>query len=57
MKELYILYDCKSRVILYSTYNKDKLFKYASDLIDDETFKGEVHIIKINLEGVERWKK
>lgn len=54
MKELYILYDCKSRVILYSTYNKDKLFKYASDLIDDETFKGEVHIIKINLEGVEK---
>ena len=54
MKELYILYDCKSRVILYSTYDKDKLFEYAAELIDDETFKGEAHIIRINLEGVEK---
>lgn len=57
MKKLYILYDIKSRVILYSTYDKDKLFKYAADLIDDETFKGEAHIIRINLEGVEKWKR
>lgn len=54
MKELFILYEIKSQVILYSTYDEDKLFKYVDDLIDDKTFRGEVHIIRINLEGVEK---
>lgn len=54
MKELYLLYDIKSRVILYSTYSKVKIYAKAGELVEDKNFRGEVHIIKINLEGVEK---
>ncbi|EFM24798.1 hypothetical protein HMPREF9225_1664 [Peptoniphilus duerdenii ATCC BAA-1640] len=54
MKELYILYDVKSRVVLYSTYSEEKIYAKAGELVESKTFRGEVHIIMINLAGVEK---
>lgn len=54
METLYILYDWRDREILYSSYNETKIYAYLGNLAEKKEYDEDMHIIKINLDEVEK---
>ena len=55
MKKLYIVYDWRDREVLFSSYDKVKVYAYIGELAEKGDYDEDMHFIEINLEGVREW--
>lgn len=53
MKNLYIIYNWRSKEILYSSYNETKAYAYIGQLVEKEEYYEDMHIIRVQLDEVE----
>lgn len=52
MKKLYIVYDWRDREVLFSSYDKVKIYAYIGELAEKGDYDEDMHFIEIDLEGV-----
>ena len=54
MNTVYILYYWGDATILYSTYDREKMYAHVGELAERREYSEDMHIIKINLDEAEK---